>query len=96
MHHVVKGTLLLLAQLLLADLKQALHLFLLLLVLDLDSDGSEEGFQMCEEILVGDLQIPVEEEEKLPFHQVDLRHGEAKASITPDAAMSCPMLVLWT
>ena len=51
---------------------------------------------MGEEVLVGDLEIPVKEEEELPFHQVDLRHRKSKAFITPDATISGPMLVLRT
>ncbi len=96
LHSVVENALLLLSKFPFTDLDQTLHLVFLLLVLDLDSDGSEEGFQMREEIFVGDLEIPVEEEEKLPLHQVDLCNRETKAFVAPDATISRPVLVLRT
>lgn len=45
----------------------------------LKADGSEEWLKVGKEILICDSQIPVEEEEKLLFHKVDLCNGEAEA-----------------
>lgn len=58
----------------LASIFSALEVGLLLL----KADGSEEGLQVGEKILVCDSQIPVQEEEELLFHEVNFCDREAE------------------
>ena len=44
----------------------------------LKADWSEKGLKVGQKILIGDSQIPVEEEEELFFHEVDFCDGEAE------------------
>ncbi len=69
---------------------------LLQLEFHLESDGSQEGFEMVEEVLLGYSGIKVEKVEKLPLHQVHLSQGKAEAFEALHRGVSCPVLVLRT
>lgn len=56
--------------------------------------GDQEGLEACEEIFFGDAEIPVQKEEELAFHEIDLGKGEAKSFIALHYGVSGPMLVL--
>ena len=63
-------------------------------LLKLSTDRCEEGLEMGVKILRSDLQIPVQEEQKLFLHQVDLCKREAKALISSHRRIPSPVLVL--
>ena len=62
--------------------------------LQLGADGAEEGLEVGVEVLRGDAEVPVEEEEELLFHQVDLGEGEAEAVVSSHGGVSGPVFVL--
>ena len=59
-----------------------------------DADGSQKGLEVVVEILGVDAQVPVQEEEKLLLHEVDLGDGEAKVFVATDSTVPSPVLVL--
>lgn len=59
------------------------------------ADGREERVEVFIEVLWVDPQIPVEEEEQLLLHEVDLGDGESKVFVAADAGVASPVLVLW-
>ena len=73
-----------------------MSLLLLLTGLDLESmtDGLQERLKMCEEIFLLDTGLPIEQEEQLAFHEVDLGDGEAEPAIPLDGGVPRPVLVL--
>jgi hypothetical protein len=61
----------------------------------LDTDGSKEWLEMFVEVLVADAEVPVEEEEELLLHEVDLSDREAEVVVAADERIPGPVLVLW-
>lgn len=62
-------------------------------VVVLGDDGCEEGLEVLVEVLVCDAQVPVEQEEHLLLHQVDLCEREAERLEAADGAVARPVLV---
>lgn len=60
-----------------------------------DTDGCQEGLEMEVEILWVDAEVPVEKEEQLLLHEVDLGDGETKALVAANSSVASPVLVLW-
>ena len=60
----------------------------------LKADGGEEGLKVSEEILVCDSQIPIEEEEELLFHEINLRDGKAETLKAFHRRISSPVFIL--
>lgn len=60
-----------------------------------DTDGSKEGLKVVVKILGVDAEVPVEEEEELLLHEVDLGDGEAEVVVAAHSAVASPVLVLW-
>jgi tRNA-binding EMAP/Myf-like protein len=58
------------------------------------ADGSQEWLEVEVKILWVDAKVPVEEEEKLLLHEVDLGDGEAKVLVAADSTVPGPVLVL--
>ena len=58
--------------------------------------GDEKRLEISEEILLGDAQVPVQKEEELAFHEVDLREREAETFESLHCSVTGPMLVLGT
>lgn len=58
------------------------------------ADGCQEGFEVVVEIFRVDLEVPVEEEEELLFHEVHFGDGEAEVGKAPDDGVPRPVLVL--
>jgi hypothetical protein len=59
------------------------------------TDWGQEGLQMLIKIIWADPQVPVQEEEHLLLHEVDLCDGKAEVREATDGCVSCPVLVLW-
>jgi hypothetical protein len=55
--------------------------------------GTQEGLEISEEVLLSDEQVPVEEEEELAFHEIDLGEREAKIVVSPHCGITGPMFV---
>ena len=49
---------------------------------------------MVVEIVRVDAEVPVEEEEQLLLHEVDLSDGEAEVVVAANRGVLCPVLVL--
>ena len=56
--------------------------------------GDEKGLEVGEEVLLGDAQVPIKQEEELAFHEVDLREGEAEAFESLHCGVTSPVFVL--
>lgn len=54
----------------------------------------QEWLEVCEEVFFVDAEIPVQEEEELAFHEVDLGEGETEALVALHHSVPGPMLVL--
>lgn len=59
-----------------------------------DTDGSQEGFEVGVEILGVDAKVPVKEEKELLLHEVDFGDGETKVLIPANSSVPGPVLVL--
>ena len=87
--------LLLQAGLLLGDALLGLHdTDALLVAQDLGADGRQEGVEVGVQVLLGDAQVPVQEEQELLLHQVDLGAREAKGLEAAHVGVVGPVLVL--
>ena len=60
----------------------------------LKANGSEEGLKVGKEILIGYSQVPVKEEEKLFFHQVNFCDGEAETLEAFHRRIPSPVFIL--
>jgi hypothetical protein len=69
---------------------------LLLLEFHLESNGSQEGFEVLEEVLFRHSGVEVEQVKKLPLHQVHLSQSKPEAFESLHRGISCPVLVLRT
>lgn len=79
----------------LADLLDPLELLSTLGLANLVvANGSEERLQVEVEVILVDAKIPIEEEEKLLLHEVDLGEGKSKVLVAANGAVASPMLVL--
>lgn len=56
--------------------------------------GNEEGLEVGEQVLLGDAQVPIKEEEELAFHEVDLWEGEPEAFESLHCGVTGPVFVL--
>jgi hypothetical protein len=72
------------------------ELGLFLLEFHLEADGSQEWFEVVEEILLRDSGVKVKEIQHLPLHQVDFGQTESEALESSQCGVPCPMLVLGT
>ena len=61
----------------------------------LKTNGSEEGLKVDKEMLIGYPQIPVKEEEKLFFHQVNFCDGEFETLKAFHLRIPSPVFILW-
>ena len=59
-----------------------------------DTDGGKEGLKVVVKVLGVDAEVPVEKEEKLLLHEVDLSDGETEVVEAADSAVASPVLVL--
>lgn len=59
-----------------------------------EPDRLQKGLQVYQQILLGDAGVPVQQEEELPLHQIDLGHGKPEAIEALDGGIPSPMLVL--
>ena len=59
------------------------------------ADGRQEWLEVGVEVFGGDSEVPVEEEEELLLHEVDLTVGEAKVWEPGHSGVARPVLVLW-
>lgn len=57
-------------------------------------DRGQEGLEVVVEIVFGDPQIPTEQAEKLPLHQIDFCQAEAEVLEAGHSSVACPVLVL--
>ena len=60
------------------------------------ADRAQEWLEVVEEVVLRDAGLPVEEEQQLALHEVDLREGEAEAVVALDGRVAGPVLVLGT
>jgi hypothetical protein len=72
----------------------ALLLGLALFLLHAMTDRSEERLQISQKVLLGDTSLPIQQEEQLTFHQVDLGQREAKSFESLHSGVPSPVLVL--
>lgn len=70
------------------------HVLGLHVELHLESNRSQERLKMIQEIKFCDPCVPVEQEQQLAFHQVDLCQSKTKPIVALDRRISSPVLVL--
>lgn len=56
--------------------------------------GNKEGLEVGEQVLLGDAQVPIQQEEELAFHEVDLGEGEAEVVEPLHCGVTGPVFVL--
>lgn len=71
-----------------------LLLGLALLLFHAMTDRSKEGLQIRQKVLLRDTSLPIQQEEQLTFHQVDLGQREAKSFESLHSGVTSPVLVL--
>lgn len=75
-------------------LSLAVELVLLVLKLELESNGCQEGLEVIEEVLLRHSAVEVEEVQHLSFHQIDFSQAKREPIVSLHCSVSCPVFVL--